>query len=200
MRSLVILLVVVFCSAVVSCSTHIVTTTSTRPAYGISQAGPVGPPAAGNARFDRPEFDLVFDYPGQMTLHTDVPHAHWANGRKPADTVIAVELDEWNVISIDRHSLGSPVGEANLGKVIPGTDDMVSQLAGARVRGAEVEAAGLPALEYNIPIRGLATGQSRYLVIYYGETEYNLNCESTVDHRAEIASACQTALSSLRQR
>jgi hypothetical protein len=96
--------------------------------------------------------------------------------------------------------LSAPIDDANLGKVIPATDDLVSRLAGARASGTKVEAAGRPALEYNIPVRGLATGQSRYIVIYDGETEYNLNCESTVDHRAEIASACQTALSTLHHR
>ena len=198
MRSLVISMVVAPCLAMVGCSTHIATTPS-RPTYGITQAGPTGPPAAGNARFDRPEYDLVFDYPEQMTLRTDLPHAHWAGGRAPGDTTVAVELDQWNLISIDRHNVATPVGDANLGKAIPETDDMVSRFAGGHVSGTEVEAAGLPALEYNISLRGLATGQSRYIVIYYGETEYNLNCESTVDHRAEIASACQTALSTLRR-
>ncbi|MBO0872864.1 MAG: hypothetical protein J2P19_05680 [Pseudonocardia sp.] len=199
LSNVIISLVVVPCLAMLSCSPH-TATTSSRPTYGIAQAGPTGPPTAGNARFDRPEFDLVFDYPAQMTVRTNDPHAHWAYGRTPGDTSIAVALDQWNIISVDRHNLDTPVGDANLSKAIPATDDLLSRLAGTRVTGTEVEAAGLPALEYNIPILGLATGQSRYIVIYYGETEYNLNCESTIDHRAEIASACQTALSTLHHR
>jgi hypothetical protein len=199
MRSLVIALVVVPCLAMMGCSTH-ATATQSRTIYGIAQAGPTGPPAAGNARFDRPEFDLVFDYPERMRLLTDVPHSHWARGGTPGDTTVALELDQWNLISVDRHNLSAPVGDANLSDVIPGTDDLVSRLAGTRVSGTEVEVAGLPALEYNIPVRSLATGQSRYIVIYYGEIEYNLNCESTVTHRSEIASACQVALAMLHHR
>lgn len=49
---------------VLGCSTQIPTMPS-RPSYGLPRGSQVGPPAPGNARFDRPEFALAFDYPGR---------------------------------------------------------------------------------------------------------------------------------------
>lgn len=207
-RFVISLVVVAPCLAVLGCSAHGTVTARPNPSYGIAQPGPTGPPAAGNARFDQPPFDIVFDYPGRMKLynnvHVQVPEIQ--AGNKPAgldtrnDSTAAVAVDQLNVIWVSRRAIGHQVSNADLGAIKAEFDDTLSRSMGVRTEGMEIEAAGLSGLEYNVPLSQIPTGKSRIVSVFDGEIEYTLNCQSTDGHRGDIESACQTALDTLHRR
>lgn len=143
-----------------------------RPSYGLPRGSQVGPPAPGNARFDRPEFALAFDYPGQMRLRSDVHVGLRAGPPAPSEIELAVALDQRNGIMVEQRTLHVRVTDANFSEAKREGDEVMSQLAGVPVSGTEILAAGLPGLEYSFPIGNVPTQQSRYVVIFDGATEY----------------------------
>lgn len=199
LRTLMISLMVPFL-LVLGCSARI-PPSAPHSTYGISPSGRVAPPAAGNVRFDRPELALVFDYPKQMTAVLDgITYAVHAGPQSSSGLDVAVAFDQRNAIVVHRQMLRIPITDANLGEYKKEFDDVASHVAGARVSGTDVTAAGRPGLEYDFPYTDIPTAQSRLVFIVDGATEYALTCQSTAAHRAEMASACQTALNTLHFR
>ncbi len=77
------------------------------------------------------------------------------------------------------------------------------QLVGPRLDpeaiGAETgEIAGYPSLDYeSIALTTPAEGESRFIVLFEGDQEYLINCQSTPENREEVESACERALETL---
>jgi hypothetical protein len=63
-----------------------------------------------------------------------------------------------------------------------------------------IQHGGLPGLEYRFPVAGQAGETSRHTILFDGDTEYTLDCQSTPDQHAEIERACDTALNTLHRR
>jgi len=152
------------------------------------------------ARFDRPEFAITFDYPAGLTERTDVTVGSQAGTAGAQDVDVAVALGRQDMIVVDRHQLSGPVTEADLDRAKVEFDGLAAQFAGQPASGTELTVAGLPALAYSVPLRRIETGQSQFTVIFDGATQYTMNCQSTAAHRSEMASACRTALDTLRRR
>ncbi len=174
------------------------TPVSSRPTYGVPPSTSTAPPAPGNARFDRPDYAVRFDYPRHLQMRTDVGYDETA-GASP-DALVALMLDDDNAIMVERRELRYAVTDANLNRVRLESDQVVSQLAGTVVHGTEVEVAGLPGLEYMISLASPPPIRSRYVSMFDGATEYTLNCQSTERHRPEMDAACRTALATLHHR
>jgi len=145
-------------------------------------------------------FAISFDYPAGMTEHSDLNIATRVGASSTRDVDVAEALADHDMIVVERHELGAMVTPADLDRVKVRFDALVSQLAGQPASGTELTVAGLPALSYSVPVRTIATGQSHYIVIFDGATQYSLNCQSTAAHRTEMASACRTALDTLHLR
>ena len=155
---------------------------------------------SGVVRFDQPGFGVVFSYPSQMSLHTDVRTSTQTGDVAPEDTTVAVALDEYNLITISRHALRARVTSTNLDQAKPEFDRLITQLAPTTAAGAPVQHGGLPGLEYQFAVPSPPTGQSRYTILFDGDTQYTLDCQSTTEERTQINQACDTALNSLHRR
>lgn len=79
-------------------------------------------------------------------------------------------------------------------------DDLFEQGTGQPGDGEETEIGGLPALEYeSAPTKGRPGEEARLLVIFDGDTEYTINCQSTEKRREDIEKACDTVLETLKK-
>jgi len=77
-------------------------------------------------------------------------------------------------------------------------DKVIGGLAGKSVSGHEVEYGGLPGYEYVISVSKPAQGQSRLAVLFDGNVEYLVNCQSTPDDREKVEKGCRTVLDSIK--
>lgn len=152
----------------------------------------------GTATFDRPEFDVTFDYPASFMELDDVSFNQQA-GNAAAATA-GVGLDGSNIIAIQRFDQDVAVTDKNLKEVQPQADMLFSQLAGEDLKGKEVEVGGLPALEYEIDLMEPPEGRTRAVAVFDGETQYLVNCQSTPEQREAIEAACDRALETLETR
>lgn len=154
----------------------------------------------GAATFDQPEYGVVFSYPSGMDLRTDVRTGTQAGDVAPTDKTVALALDRYDLITIGRHTLRTAVTAANLSQAKSEFDRLVSQLAPASGSGSVVQHGGLPGLEYRFPVAAQPGETSRHTILFDGDTEYTLDCQSTPDQRADIERACDTALNTLHRR
>jgi hypothetical protein len=154
----------------------------------------------GVATFDQPEFGVVFSYPSDMSLRTDVRTGTQAGDIALTDTSVALALDRYDLITISRHTLRTGVTGANLNKAKAEFDRLISQLAPSAAPGSVVQHGGLPGLEYRFQVSGQPGEASRHTILFDGDTEYTLDCQSTPDQRADLERACDTALSTLHRR
>jgi hypothetical protein len=142
--------------------------------------------------FDREEFPFTFSYPGGFEVTEDVT-VDQALGAQ-ADETLAVGLDQDNILLVQSFTLNIAIDESNLELAKQEIDGLAQQVApGAESR--ETEVAGLPAVELEgIEVPTVEDGESTLTAIFDGEQEYFLNCQSTPEHREEVAEACDLAL------
>jgi len=142
--------------------------------------------------FDREEFPFTFDYPDGFEVTEDVT-VDQALGAQ-ADETAAVGLDDDNILLVQRFTLNLEIDESNL-ELAKREIDALAQQADPDAAAEETEVAGLPALELDgIEVPTVDEGTSSLTIIFDGDQEYYLNCQSTPDHREEVDEACALAL------
>ncbi|WP_028922603.1 hypothetical protein [Pseudonocardia acaciae] len=152
---------------------------------------------ADTARFDIPGYNFTFEYPKSFVMSEDVRIEKSVGGDRHTKNV-AVALDNSNMIMATRRLLRRDVTKESLASVRPELDKVITELAtGNFDPGKEIEIGGFPGFEYQIPF---GDKQSRYIVFFDGAVQYTLNCQSTTQHRTEIADACRTVEHTLRRR
>jgi hypothetical protein len=117
-------------------------------------------------------------------------------GSEAADRV-ALASDDDNMIVVERSTLNVEVDESNLDQVKQEVDQLFQQVdPSAEAQPGEI--AGLPSLSVDaIAVPTPEDGQSRYTVLFEGDQEYLINCQSTPAGRPEIEAACDLALETL---
>lgn len=150
--------------------------------------------------FEEPGFGIVFSYPNQMSLRTDVRTATRAGDVAPTDKTVALALDRVNLITISRHTLRTPVTDANLNQAKLEFDRLITQLSPTAAPGVLVQRGGLPGLEYEFPVPSLPGERSRRTILFDGDTEYTLDCQSTTEKRELIDKACDTTVDTVHRR
>ena len=142
--------------------------------------------------FDREEFPFTFSYPAGFEV-TDEVSLQQTLGAE-ADETAAVGLDEDDVLIVQSFTLNVAIDESNLELAKREIDGLIQQVDPA-ADSSKTEVAGLPALELDgVPVPSVEDAESRLNVIFDGDQEYFLNCQSTSENRDEIAEACDLAL------
>jgi hypothetical protein len=148
--------------------------------------------------FDHPDFDITFEYPEALEPAEDVQVAESA-GSEPVATE-AVGVDSTNLILVQRFKLNTAVDDQNFPAAREETDALFSELAGRPTDGTTTEVAGLPAVEYRLPLTEPAGAETRAVAVFDGDDEYLLNCQSTSEERESIEQACDLALETFEPR
>jgi hypothetical protein len=142
--------------------------------------------------FDEEAFPFTFSYPDGFEVTEDVT-VDQALGAQ-ADETAAVGVDDDNILLVQSFTLNISIDESNLDLAKQEIDGLAKQVD-PDASSEETEVAGLPALELDgIAVPTVEEGESRLTVIFDGEQEYYLNCQSTPENREEIAEACDLAL------
>ena len=143
----------------------------------------------GPKTFDRDEFPFTFEYPGDFELTEEVEFDQSLGAASDED--LALAIDEDNLIVLQRITLNLEVTEKNLPVAKEELDGLLAQLDPAAPQGTTGETAGFPSLEYEpVAIDDPAEGESQLLVLFDGDQEYVLNCQSTPDEREQVDEAC----------
>jgi hypothetical protein len=145
--------------------------------------------------FDRAGYPFEFSYPEPLAETEDVTVAQQLGNA--AEETVAIGIDENNAILVQRFELEIPIDEHNLGlakleleRLLTGVDP--------DVRLGETSVAGFPALTADdVTVRTIPGGVSDLTVLFDGNQEYLLNCQSSDEHRAEIERACEQMVDSL---
>jgi hypothetical protein len=152
----------------------------------------------GGKRFSDDRFSITFTVPDDLK-EGEVNKIEESSGGK-AVARAAVGLDSDNIILVTKYNLNVAVTSANLPGVMPELDGVVSELAGSPVSGEVTEIGGLPAARYDVvALDEPAEGESRLVYLFDEAVEYQLNCQSTPEKRAELNAACDQALATLRE-
>jgi hypothetical protein len=92
------------------------------------------------------------------------------------------------------------INQGNLGLAKQEVDGLVQQLD-PDAAGAEGEIAGFPSLTYDaVTLTTPEEGESRFIMLFEGDEQYVINCQSTPDGRDEIEQACDLAVDTLTRR
>ncbi len=150
----------------------------------------------GSATFEEDDFAITFEHPASFEEIDDVSIASTAGAASRADA--ARGLDNQNLILVSRYDLRIAVDEENLDQVKAELDSVLTQAAKQEVSGMRVEFGGLPGYEYTFDLDTEPPVQSRFVVLFDGNTEYTLNCQSTAESQDEVEEACQQAVDTLR--
>jgi hypothetical protein len=160
---------------------------------GLAAAGCGGD--SGDKTFDNQNLGITFKYSPSFHPITDINFGQTAGAQAAAQSGVA--LDKVNALIVSRYDLNVNIAKDNLTKFKGEVDNVISQLAGRRVSGREVEYGGLPGYEYVINVKSPPQGQSRMAVLFDQATEYLINCQSTPADRDKIEEGCRKALDTL---
>ena len=149
----------------------------------------------GDKTFDNKNIGITFKYSPSFHPITNINFGQSAGAKAAAQSGVAI--DKVNALIISRYDLAVNINKDNLSKFKSEVDNVISQLAGRRVSGQEVEYGGLPGYEYVINVKDPPHGQSRMAVLFDQATEYLINCQSTPTARDKVEEGCRKALDTL---
>jgi hypothetical protein len=146
--------------------------------------------------FDHEGFPFTFAYPESFEEIDDVEVDQQLGAA--SDDTVAVGLDDHDLITVERYTLQVAVDEAKLGLAKREIDGLLAQINPDAGKTTATEIAGLPALAAgDIPVSSIDGATSDISIIFDGNQEYVINCQSTPDHSDEVAEACDQALETL---
>jgi hypothetical protein len=149
--------------------------------------------------FSDDRFSVTFTYPDELKEGEVEKVEESAGAGKPVARA-ALGMDSDNLILLTKYELNVAVTSANLPDVMPELDGVVGQLAGSPVSGEVTEVGGLPAARYDVvALDEPPRGESRLLYVFDQTVEYQVNCQSTPEKRAELNAACDQVLATLRK-
>jgi hypothetical protein len=149
----------------------------------------------GNATFEREGFPFTFEYPDSFELRENVTIADDL-GSGESDDRVAVASDDDNMIVLERFTLNVEVDESNLDQAKESFDQLYQQVdPSADSQPGEI--AGLPSLSADAIAAPPPDGESRITVLFEGDQEYLITCQSSPEGRTEIEAACDLMLQTL---
>jgi hypothetical protein len=149
--------------------------------------------------FVRDTFPFTFEYPDGFEFTDDVNVSRTLGGGRP-DESVAIAMDEDNLLLIERVTLEQEINQDNL-RLAKQEGDELFQQVDPDARGAEGEIAGFPSLTYDaVTLPTPEEGESRFIMLFEGDEQYVINCQSTPDGRDEIEQACDLAVDTLTRR
>jgi hypothetical protein len=146
--------------------------------------------------FDHDGFPFTFSYPEDFEETEDVEISQQL-GAESEDTV-AIGLEEHDLITVERFVLRVEISERNLDLAKREIDGLFEQLGPDAPSTTKTEIAGFPALTASgVPVSSVEGASSDVSILFDGDQEYVINCQSTPDHRDEVTEACEMALETL---
>jgi hypothetical protein len=152
--------------------------------------------SSSGGRYEETGFNITWKIPGGFHIAHEISIAKSA-GANAVDQA-AIQLDENNLVIVQRYNLNVDITSANLPKYKGQVDQVIGSLAGHKVSGHQVEYGGLPGYEYVISVARPPQGQSRLAVLFDKNVEYLVNCQSTPDKRDKVEKGCRTVLDSIK--
>lgn len=149
------------------------------------------------AEFHDPKFGVSFHYPVAFRPAKLIKPLPKKLGAPIANAVLL--LDRPDVLILQRYQLKiniprHPLDPALLAQV----DRRVASFAKQPTPGASVLVAGLPGARYDdVQFVNPPNVRARLVFFFDGRTEYELNCRSTLAHRAQVNSACDEVIASM---
>jgi hypothetical protein len=165
------------------------------PSRTSNRPGASGP----QSRFEHPDFTIGFSYPRAMRrVQADIgssagsaPVAQWAAAFPGTDSMVIVT----------RYDLREPVTADSLPDVVGEADELFSDLAGQPLRGRTTEVGGMPAIEYApFGLQQPSGARSELLIVFDGDRQYLVNCQSTSERRRDLEAACDVVRATLERR
>jgi hypothetical protein len=153
----------------------------------------------GEKSFSAPGMAIHFRFPASFRTVPLAPSkrvagntgqaSHAAIGTGPFDLLIVTRFPKRPV----------PVTSQNIGRLRPQFDSAVSSALGRKLSSKLVTFGRLPALSYPpAPVIGLPTpASSRITNVFFGDDQYELNCQYTPKAATTITAACDEMLSTL---
>ena len=144
----------------------------------------------GPQTFEEEGFPFTFEYPGDFDRAEDVEFEASLGGSSDED--IALTVDTHDGIILQRITLNRAVDESNLELAKRELDGLIGQTDPSAPQGTTGETAGFPSLSYE----GLTSPaddteiESSLLVLFEGDQEFVINCQSTEENRETLTEAC----------
>ena len=147
------------------------------------------------ATFDEEGFPFTFEYPSDLEQSDDPEFA--GNLGAAADESLGFGIDGQNAIILQRFTLSTEVDEGNLDLAEREFDSLLASVD-PEATGESGEIAGFPSLTYeDVSIPDPPEAVSDFYILFEGDQEYVINCQSTPEERETIDDACVQALDSL---
>ena len=160
----------------------------------------VAAPATGSV-FTDTRFAFNFRYPkGWEQVEVESEPDLTAGGRPTAR--VAVGFDNDNGVLLSRFELSDVVTAEELPDQVSELDGIFSQFAGRPMSGTVTEVGGIPAVSYEeFALPGDPNQRSsRVVVLFDGDVEYQLNCQSTPEGLDQLNEGCDQMLATLRKK
>jgi hypothetical protein len=150
---------------------------------------------SGPSTFESDTFPFTFEYPDGFEVTEDVSISQELGGA--VDETVGIAMDDDNGLFLQRVTLNLEIDESNLNLARAEFDRLIQQVdPGAAAE--EGETAGFPSLSYDsVAVPTPPEGESRLILLFEGDQEYVINCQSTPDGRDEIEEACDLAVETL---
>lgn len=153
--------------------------------------------SSGPQTFSADGMSIHFKYPASLSEHKLLSVRHIV-GRPPAAQA-AVGLAKHDLLLIVKYKPAVRITSANLSRVWPAVDMVVGELARRPVTGTPVRIGGHPGRSFKALT--LEPGiQSRIYYVVVDADLYELSCQSTAAHRAEIDKACRMMIRTFSSR
>jgi hypothetical protein len=161
--------------------------------YGLSACGGGGPKT-----FSDDAMAITFTYPSDLRGGKITSVSQHAGGHGPvARKVVGVDHD--NLLLIERYKVTLPTTKADLPELERASDEVVSALLHRQLSGTRTTYNGLPAVVYPpLPSAGDTSSQLSY--VFLDGAGYELDCQWTAKHEAEIRKACGQMKATIKRR
>ncbi len=154
--------------------------------------------APGSERFSVAGMALHFTFPAKFRIITLAPSKSLA-GNTAHSSHAAVGIGNHDLLVMTRFRLKIPVTAGNLAGLRGAFDALISSAFSRQMSSTVTSAGGLPALSYRpVPVVGLGVpATSRVTLVFFGQDEYELNCQYTRAAQASVTAACDEMLATL---
>jgi hypothetical protein len=156
-------------------------------------------PVDGQRTFSAPGMAVRFKYPAGFRAVALAPSRRIAGSTVRA-THSAIAIGDYDLLIVSRYpGLKLPVTAANMPKLKPQFDKVISQVLGRKMSGSVGTAGGLPAIYWpREPVAGLPVKATVMIVnVFVGKDEYELQCQATPAGLEQIEGACREMLATL---
>ena len=152
----------------------------------------------GAKTFSDKAMSITFTYPSGLNGGKITSISQHAGAGGPVARKV-VGIDQHNLLLVEKYKVTIPTTKADLPELERASDEVISALFKRQLNGTRTTFNGLPVVTYSaLPSAGGTTSQISYLFLDGGA--YELDCQWTPKHEAEIKQACRQMKSTVKAR